>query len=185
MTREEAVTLPFLRHDRWRSTINKKQFVRTPELELADWPYQCPKCRCCLPTPTCQCHSSNTAARMVVIHVKKTETDQFLYVTTCSASNDAVIRELVSCIACPFARTALAAPHTAGCEHDSTHCPCDGTEPLLVVAQRRVVKCRCAGRQHRASMRISRQCAYVACACTARAGLCRSKFGTCATASAG
>lgn len=32
---------------------------------------------------------------MVVIHVKKTEQDQFLYVTTCAASCDDVIRELV------------------------------------------------------------------------------------------
>ena len=32
---------------------------------------------------------------MVVIHIKKSDADQFLYVTTCSASCDTVIRELV------------------------------------------------------------------------------------------
>lgn len=35
---------------------------------------------------------------MVVIHIKKSDADQFLYVTTCSASCDTVIRELVRCL---------------------------------------------------------------------------------------
>lgn len=33
---------------------------------------------------------------MVVIHIKKSDGDGFLYETTCDASNDAVIREIVS-----------------------------------------------------------------------------------------
>lgn len=32
---------------------------------------------------------------MVVIHVKKTDTESFLYETTCATSNDTLIRELV------------------------------------------------------------------------------------------
>ena len=33
---------------------------------------------------------------MVVIHIKKSDGDGFLYETTCEASNDAVIREIVN-----------------------------------------------------------------------------------------
>ena len=33
----------------------------------------------------------------MVIHVKKTDIDQFLFATTCAESNDALIRELVRC----------------------------------------------------------------------------------------
>ena len=33
---------------------------------------------------------------MVVLHIKKSENDGFLYETTCDTSNDTLIRELVS-----------------------------------------------------------------------------------------
>jgi hypothetical protein len=44
---------------------------------------------------------------MVVIHLKRSETDQFLYECRTTDSNDKVIRELVSC----RARRALSCPH--------------------------------------------------------------------------
>jgi hypothetical protein len=40
--------------------------------------------------------TSLLAFKMVVIHVKRTEADQFLYETTLATPNDTVIRELVS-----------------------------------------------------------------------------------------
>ena len=38
---------------------------------------------------------------MVVIHIKRSDTEQFLFETTCATSNDQLIRDLVSAIILP------------------------------------------------------------------------------------
>ena len=48
---------------------------------------------------------------MVVIHVKRSETDQFLFSTTCAESNDSLIRNLVG--AAPWTGNDNCAPHNA------------------------------------------------------------------------